>query len=124
MNMKNKSQGKNRGGTLRTLFAGLLLTVSTSGWAALPEQLELSPLDALELAAEETEAALRLADPSVANGRIELSTESWDSQVEPASNYRRPVEKGLVTVPALASFTSGWAAPIIRSKAPVASSSR
>jgi hypothetical protein len=94
MNMKKKTQGKDRSGILQTLFAAILLTVSASGRAALPEQLELLPQDALELAAEETEAALRLADPSVANGRIELSTESWDSEVEPATRYRRPADQG------------------------------
>jgi hypothetical protein len=92
MDMKNKSQGKKRIGIVRTLFAGWLLAVSASGHAELPEQLDLLPEDALELAARETEAALRLADPSVANGRIELSTESWDSEVETGSSYRRPID--------------------------------
>jgi hypothetical protein len=91
MNMKNKNQGIASLG-IRALLAGFLMLLSISSRASLPEELEALPQDLLELAAEETEAALRLADPSVANGRIELSTESWDSKVESASNYRRPMD--------------------------------
>jgi hypothetical protein len=91
MNIKNKNQGNSFDQVMRTLFAGVLLTFAVSSRADLPAELESLPRDVLELAAEETEAALRLADPSVANGRIELS-ESWNSNVESASNYRRPVD--------------------------------
>lgn len=91
MNMKNKTQGTASFG-IRALLALFLLLLSVSSRASLPEELESLPQDALDLAAEETEAALRLADPSVANGRIELATESWDSNVESGSSYRRPAD--------------------------------
>jgi hypothetical protein len=91
MNSRKDNQGGGSNFFARLFLAAFLLALAAASRAALPDELDWIPQDVLDLAAEETEAALRLADPAVANGRIELSTESWNSGVESASNYRRPV---------------------------------
>jgi hypothetical protein len=63
MNTRNRNQGRASGSVLRTLIAGLLLTVSLSGRAAVPEEPDRNPQSA---------------------------TEPSDSGGEPDSNYRRP----------------------------------
>jgi hypothetical protein len=95
MNMKNNRAGMKGRRAIRTLLAGVLLTVTAAGWAAPPAELDLLPQDALELSLQETEEALRLADGGSENTRLSLSEEAWDGASYREAGYMRPVRRAL-----------------------------
>ncbi|MEO8018067.1 MAG: acyloxyacyl hydrolase [Pseudomonadota bacterium] len=99
MNMKSDRVAMKGRRAVRTLLAGLFLTVSISSWAASPLELipsEMPPagLEPAELASppQWPEETLQLEDSAMLDERIALSEEAWDISERPAARLSRPIK--------------------------------
>lgn len=75
---------------IRTLLAGVLLVVAAASHAQSLSELELSPLDPLQLSLQETDEALRSEGGAPDYAQFALYNEAWGAANSPSTPYMRP----------------------------------